>query len=275
MFRIGEFSQLAQVSIRMLRHYDQIGLLRPAHVDAATGYRHYTSGQLADVHRIIALKDLGLTLNQVQRLVGERLSTQDIAAMLRLEHARAEQARTAAERRLAELGRKLAEIDDRGTMSTVDVMEKAVPAMSLWAYRTTVTDLAEMQQLVALALAAGAELAGHPPLVVVGHDPFYDTESVDLELGFPVDGPLDVKLGAHRRLSHTTLPAVARMITVVQNAGPTDGHHRAYQAIAAWLETHRCHIAGPGREIVRAAESPDKPVTVEIQYPVEASSGNH
>jgi hypothetical protein len=47
MFSIGDFARHGRVSVRMLRHYDAIGLLRPAHVDPATGYRSYTAGQLA------------------------------------------------------------------------------------------------------------------------------------------------------------------------------------------------------------------------------------
>jgi hypothetical protein len=64
MFSIGEFARHGRVSVRMLRHYDAIGLLRPASVDAATGYRFYQARQLAELNRIIALKDLGFTLQQ-------------------------------------------------------------------------------------------------------------------------------------------------------------------------------------------------------------------
>ena len=60
MFGIGDFARHGRVSVRMLRHYDAIGLLRPAHVDPGTGYRYYRAGQLADLNRIVALKDLGL-----------------------------------------------------------------------------------------------------------------------------------------------------------------------------------------------------------------------
>lgn len=62
MFKIGEFSKLGQVSVRMLRHYDQMGLLKPGHTDKWTGYRYYTIEQLARLNRIVALNGLGLTL---------------------------------------------------------------------------------------------------------------------------------------------------------------------------------------------------------------------
>lgn len=268
MFRIGEFSHLAQVSVRMLRHYDEIGLLPPAYVDPATGYRSYTSGQLADVYRIIALKDLGLTLEQVQRLVHDNVTTGDLLAMLRLEHARAARARADADRRLAELDRRLAEVRDLGDLAGIHPVEKAVPATPLWSYRTTVADLTEAETLADAALAAGDGLTGRPPLVVIGHDRFYDTEHLDLEFGFPIDGPLALDLGGGRELTRGRLPAQARMLTVVQVAGAADGHRRAHHAIALWLETHRCHLAGPVREVIHRPDNPGEPVTIEIQYPI-------
>lgn len=65
MFSIGEFARLGAVSIRALRHYDEIGLLPPAEVDPATGYRSYSAKQLRQLNRIVALKDIGLTLGQI------------------------------------------------------------------------------------------------------------------------------------------------------------------------------------------------------------------
>jgi DNA-binding transcriptional MerR regulator len=70
MFSIGEFARLGGVSARTLRHYDEIDLLRPAAVDPCTGYRGYTAAQLGQLSRIIALKELGLSLPQVRRLLG-------------------------------------------------------------------------------------------------------------------------------------------------------------------------------------------------------------
>ena len=66
MFRIGEFAQIAQVSGRQLRFYDQLGLLQPAHIDAQTGYRYYSIRQLPRLNSILALKELGLSLDRIR-----------------------------------------------------------------------------------------------------------------------------------------------------------------------------------------------------------------
>jgi DNA-binding transcriptional MerR regulator len=84
MFAIGDFARHGRVSVRMLRHYDAIGLLRPAHVNEATGYRNYDAAQLADLNRIVALKDLGFTLEQVRTMVADEISLVDVRAMLTL-----------------------------------------------------------------------------------------------------------------------------------------------------------------------------------------------
>ena len=64
MFRIGEFSKIAQVSGRLLRYYDKLGLFKPIRIDPETGYRYYSAQQLPALNRILALKELGLTLDR-------------------------------------------------------------------------------------------------------------------------------------------------------------------------------------------------------------------
>ena len=87
MFSIGEFARHGRVSVRMLRHYGAIGLIGPACVDAATGYRFYQASQLDELNRVIALKDLGFTLQQVQAILEEKLSAAELRGMLRLRRA--------------------------------------------------------------------------------------------------------------------------------------------------------------------------------------------
>ena len=90
MFSIGEFARLGGVSARTLRHYDEIALLRPAAVDPCTGYRGYTAAQLGQLSRIIALKELGLSLPQVRRLIGG-VTLDELRGMLALRRAQLEQ----------------------------------------------------------------------------------------------------------------------------------------------------------------------------------------
>ena len=69
MLKIGDFSKLSRVSIRMLRHYDEIGLLAPGKVDAFTGYRYYGEEQLPTIYRINALKEMGFGLAEIREIL--------------------------------------------------------------------------------------------------------------------------------------------------------------------------------------------------------------
>ncbi|MFG2330384.1 MerR family transcriptional regulator [Streptomyces sp. NPDC048604] len=131
MFTIGDFARHGQVSVRMLRHYDAIGLLRPAHVDPHSGYRYYEAGQLARLNRVIALKDLGFTLEQVAVILGEQVGAEELRGMLRLRRAELEAALEEARSRLAQVGARLRAIESEGRMSTQDVVVKKIPAVRI------------------------------------------------------------------------------------------------------------------------------------------------
>src|SRR5688500_8103390 len=91
MFTVGDFARLAQVSKRLLRYYDEIGLLKPSQIDRFTGYRYYSAEQLPPLNRILALKELGLSLDQIQRMLSDQVSPDDIQGMLLLRKAEIEQ----------------------------------------------------------------------------------------------------------------------------------------------------------------------------------------
>src|SRR5262245_28983565 len=127
MFRIGEFSKIAQVPGSVLRYYDQIGLLKPAHSDPWTGYRYYSASQLPRLHRILALKELGLTLDQIAQLVDDEVSSAEIRGMLTLSKAKVEQAMQEEITRLRQIEARLQFIESPDH-SAFDIVLKQVPA---------------------------------------------------------------------------------------------------------------------------------------------------
>src|SRR5580693_2468295 len=124
MFSIGEFARHGRVSVRMLRHYDAIGLLRPATVDAATGYRFYQARQLAELNRVIALKDLGFTLGQVQAILAEQVSAAELRGMLKLRRAEIHAQIQDDTARLARVEARLLTIEDEGRVPVDGVVIK-------------------------------------------------------------------------------------------------------------------------------------------------------
>jgi DNA-binding transcriptional MerR regulator len=96
MYGIGTVARLAQVSVRTLRHYDDLGLLTPAWADPVTGYRYYAPDQVLRLHRILVLRDLGVPLSQVGQLIDDDVSVEHLRGILRLRQAEA-RARVAAQ----------------------------------------------------------------------------------------------------------------------------------------------------------------------------------
>jgi len=128
MFSIGEFARLGGVSVRTLRHYDEIGLLPPATVDPETGYRGYTADQLGALNRIIALKELGLSLTQVSRLLAG-ITVGELRGMLALRRAQLEQELDARMNQLLGIEARLRYMEKEGAMPADDITVKKIPAL--------------------------------------------------------------------------------------------------------------------------------------------------
>src|SRR6185437_11063057 len=124
MLNIGEFARLGQVSPRMLRHYDEVGLLKPVEVDPSSGYRSYEVAQLGRLHRLLALRDLGFGLEQIHDLLDEGPSVDQLHGMLRLRRAQIEQDLAAEAGRLRRVEAHLRALAGSIPMSSLDVAIK-------------------------------------------------------------------------------------------------------------------------------------------------------
>ncbi|XIA65409.1 helix-turn-helix domain-containing protein [Bradyrhizobium sp. TZ2] len=143
MFRIGEFAQIAQVSARQLRFYDQLGLLQPAHIDAQTGYRYYSIRQLPRLNSILALKELGLSLEQIGPLLEDKISPAELRAMLTLKRAEVERSLRQEETRLRHIESRIAQIDRHGGTEGFDVILKSVEPTPFLSLQCSCADMDE------------------------------------------------------------------------------------------------------------------------------------
>ena len=144
--------------------------------------------------------------------------------------------------------------------------------MPFLSYRATVADFDAAYALMQEIVACCEPHALGSPMLGVAHDAFFDTEKLDIELGYPVGKLESVALGGDRVMRVRQLPTVDRMLSVVYVGSQADGHRRTHNALAVWLERHRCAIAGPGRELIHGSLS-DPNQTIEIQYPIEPVAG--
>src|SRR6476659_4724541 len=126
MIKIGEFSKLVQVPVPTLRYYDQVGLLKPIEVDRFTGYRYYSASQLPRLHRILALKGLGFSLEQIGAVLAEGLTPEQMRGMLRLRHDQISQQLIDVQNQLVEVEVRLQPIEREQQTLAYDVILKQV-----------------------------------------------------------------------------------------------------------------------------------------------------
>ncbi len=272
MFKIGDFSKLSQVSVKALRYYDELGLLKPVEVDRFTGYRYYSADQLPRLNRILALKDLGLTLDEIGALLDDGLPAAQVRGMLRLKQVEA-RGRVEEERaRLARVEARLRQIEEEGKMPTYEVVVKRVPVQRVASIRDILPTYAQQDhlwgELYAYLGQNRVQFAG--PCLTVYHDPEYRERDVNAEVCQPIAG----NPRGSERIKVYDLPAVETMVSVVHK-GPFTTLNQAYSAIMSWVQANGYRLCGPDREIYlqTAADGKirqdDPSYVTEIQIPVE------
>src|SRR5262245_20217690 len=147
MFKIGDFSKFTRVSVRMLRHYDQLGLLKPARIDPATSYRYYSADQLPQLNRILALRDLGFSREQIAPRLDGAFPAEQVRGMLRLKQAELEQHLRDEQRRLNAIQARLRQIERDGTAGSADVVVRRVAPHLAASLRQVVADEDEVHLL--------------------------------------------------------------------------------------------------------------------------------
>lgn len=266
MLSIGDFARLGQVSVRMLRHYDRIGLLVPARVDGVTGYRRYTADQLARLNRIIALKDLGFILDQVAQFLDDRPSVDELRGMLRLRRAELAVEHQQAQARLAGVEHRLRLIEKEHHMSEVEYVVKSLPGRRLAGRRARVGSQPEIGGVIGpmfgeVAAAVGA--AGGCPETGVAVYESDGEEGMRLLAGYDYAGE------AAPGFDVLTLDPVAEGVCAV-HLGAMETIGESWQALARWIDDQGWSMNGPCREVyLRAWPLDDQSEWVtELQQPV-------
>jgi DNA-binding transcriptional MerR regulator len=137
MLKIGDLYKLSQVSVKTLRYYDEVGLLKPSQVDRFTGYRYYSIDQIPRLNRILAFKDLGLSLEQIGRLLDEDLPPSQIRGMLRMKQAEIQDQLLDEQARLRLIEARLRQIELEDSMPTYDIVLKKVDPQKVISIRDT------------------------------------------------------------------------------------------------------------------------------------------
>ncbi|MEE8599931.1 MerR family transcriptional regulator [Euzebya tangerina] len=275
MYSIGQFAQLGQVSVRALRIYDDRGLLGPAEVDRWSGHRRYTAHQLADLNRILALKDLGLTLSEIASLLSEPPSAEELTGMLRLRRQEVARSAEAEQRRLARVEASIAllsaapDLDELGD----HVVVKSVPDRRMASLQGTAADFDDnlpglFEQLYGDIFGAleeeGVRSAGP-------HTSWYEElpdGRLAVHAGVPVEDAAEVG-----GLATRTLPGAPRVATCMHR-GPLSEACDGYRRLQRWLATVGETPRGLSREVHLDAVGPPEDWITELQFVLPPMSGS-
>jgi DNA-binding transcriptional MerR regulator len=273
MLGIGDFARHGRVSVRMLRHYDAIGLLRPAYVDQVTGYRSYDAGQLSQLNRIVALKGLGFTLQQVRFILDDEVSVEELRGMLRLRQAELQSQIATDTARLAQVEARLRIIEREGEMPADDVQIKRIPGIRVAELTATATAASFEPESIAPVIGplydelrtrldrAGLTTAG-PGVAYYEDSPDGDGVLVNAAI------PVDADPGEDHDFVIVDLPEIEQAATIMHR-GAMDDVMPTIQALARWIHANGYRSVGYNRELyIELGENRDAWVT-ELQEPID------
>lgn len=246
MFKIGEFSQLSRVSVRMLRHYDQLGLLKPSRIDTFTNYRYYTANQLPRLNRILALRDLGFSLEQIGNMLDEEIPPDQLMGMLKLKRAEIEQQMQVEQLRMARLEARISQMNGQDDPNRYDIVVREIEPQLVATYREVAPDDDRIQYMfeeLEVYVTQFNARADRPPISIY-HDPEYREENIDAEVVVPLKSVIP-GTDAIYVLEMARIPKAACVV----HTGDYRTIYQAYNALLSWIESNGYRMKGPIREV--------------------------
>lgn len=262
MLTIGEFSKLSRVSTRMLRYYDNMGLISPEHLGEDNGYRYYDAAQLQTLNKIESLKEYGFTLSEIKELLP---LSEDMLAK-RLHHRRLD-----AYNELNEMRKTIRRMeDDLIKMEESDLLKEKyhvitmeIPAQKVFSIRKKISiseTHALFQELKAEMKKRGLSRTGATQQLYHGEEFSYENMDVEAQVQVSGDGP-DVK----------NIPS--QFCAAVTHQGPYEDLRYAYEALTTWLSAHpEYKVCGPAIErYIKDEDSVSSPEELEtgVLFPIK------
>lgn len=271
MLKIGIFSKLSRISIRMLRYYDENGLLTPGEVDPATGYRYYHESQLVEAERVVALREMGFGVEAIGEILAAYHDPAALEQFLRIrrEELRAEEKRL--RQRLTLLETTLQRVGKDGIIMNYNVTCKELPRREVASLRKIIPGYYHegelWKQMMAETAAQNLQMADPCYSIAIFHDSEYREENVDVEVQMAVKGEYTDTENVRFR---TVEPQLVASVTY---QGSYAQMGAVNQSLAAWIADNNYEISGPMFNIyhVGPAQTPDESQWVtEVCMPVRA-----
>ena len=265
MLKIGDFSKLSRVSIRMLRHYDDIGLLKPAETDTFTGYRYYREDQLFQIGRITALKDMGFSLTDIIRMLEVYDDREKLDRFLSAREEELERISKETEYKLTLLETARKRLRKEQNMN-FDVTVKTIPER----YAATVHMVIPHYEDEGMAWAMMGEcknmVPADPCLAAAEFlDKEYKEENAEIVVWMTVKGTYEDT----EHVKCKTLPAVKVASCIIRGSYEQMGDATA--TVISWISENGYQVTGPMFNIYHVSpnetKNPDEYVT-EVCFPI-------
>jgi DNA-binding transcriptional MerR regulator len=259
------------VSARMLRHYDDLGLLRPDRVDPATGYRSYGTAQLSRLHKLLALRDLGFTLEQIGELLAVEPPVEELRGMLKLRHAEIEQRLDEEKARLGRADAHLRALEEPEVQVARRVVVKTSEPLRVAESVGVAPDLGPanitpvMMRLIPQVLTRLAEVDVRAGMLVVHIARRTDNaDDVEVHGGFEIGNQHAVDIDTVRIVD---MPQV--QVASLVHEGPIEKVQPVYAAFLRWIEAAGYRLAGGSRELYHDYNPADPAAGItELQLPI-------
>ncbi len=277
MFTVGEFALLAQVSKRLLRYYDEIDLLKPDHISSG-GYRYYTAEQMRHLNQILALKELGFSLEEIQDCLHDNITGAELQTLLHAKKAETERQVQAELQRLRKIEARLQTINQPTPPQPQSFIVKEVPStQATLRLRETVADFPQSIWLFNQIQDAFAKNRQKGMLYCQCYSDLYVEHDLDLEIGF-VGGrvPQEAFKLSRDFVLYPDQQTTGGLIASTVIKGDLDAIHRGYVDLETWVDQSGYAIVGPPRELCLQipTNAHESDVIVEIQIPIASRSIN-
>jgi len=254
MFKIGDFSKLSNVSVRMLRYYEKKGLLFPDKVDRFSGYRFYSAAQLETVGRIQKLKALGFSLAVIRKMLScDDFKDIKVCFEIRQRELREEFETITAQANMLDSVKQILEKD--AEMMNYSVVLKEIPERFVMSIRRVVSGFADegklWGELYAACQAQAVQFADPPLAMSIYHDAEYKEENVDIEMQTAVEGIYE----SAEAVVFSKAPAL--QVASVTFRGSYEQMPKVTEAIGQWIEDNAYQISGPMLNIYHVSPAAD------------------
>ena len=255
--------------MRTLRHYDEVGLLRPASVDPATGYRSYAATQLRQLNRILVLKDLGFTLVEITRIVEAGITNDELVGMLRLRRAEAERNAEAEQRRLTRVAARIhlltgaPHMNDTETAIVIKALDATRVAVTSEVAEGFDTDFGPIFSRLYPRLFAALDREGITPAgPTYGLYDEREDGQIDVIAGVVISPTANIDSD---EVTTRDLPAADRAATLVHQ-GPMATIADSYGLLERWMEATGEQPVGFSREVYLDCPDDQEAWVTELQF---------